>query len=255
MLQPVQAPPPVPQLCSDGALQVVPAQQPFGHELWSHTHAPPTQRWPLAHAWPPGPHTHAPPTQRSAVAGLHAAHTAPPAPHAPADGELQLLPLQQPFGHESALQPLQAPASQVCPAPQVWQAAPPEPHAVGVGARHASPEQQPFGHDTPSHTQLPPTQCWPAAHGAAPPHAQAPATQPSAAIGSQAKQVVPPAPHAPADGAMQAEPMQQPLAHEVALQPLQTPPLQAWPGGHGVQGQPDAGSQARSGGVWVARST
>ena len=46
------APPLVPQLALLGVLQVLPAQQPVGHEVASHTHAPPTQRWPTPHAAP-----------------------------------------------------------------------------------------------------------------------------------------------------------------------------------------------------------
>jgi hypothetical protein len=227
LLQLVQAPPFEPQLCSDEAVQVAPLQQPLGHEVASHTQAPPTQRCPLVHTWPLVPHTHAPPAHRSAVAGSHAEHTEPFAPHASTDGELQLLPLQQPFGHESALQPLHAPAAQLCPLAQVWHAAPPEPQAIGVGARQTSPAQQPFGHDMPSQMQTPLAQCWPAAHGAPPPQLQAPAVQPSAAIASQARQVLPAAPHALTDGARQAEPLQQPVVQVAGLQPLQAPAMHA----------------------------
>ena len=43
------APPATPQLVNDVAKHAVPKQQPVGHEVPSHTQAPPTHRWPAAH--------------------------------------------------------------------------------------------------------------------------------------------------------------------------------------------------------------
>ena len=43
-MQEAHAPPPVPQAESDGVVQVVPLQQPVGHEVASHTHVPLTHR-------------------------------------------------------------------------------------------------------------------------------------------------------------------------------------------------------------------
>ena len=42
--------------------------------------------------------------QPSELAGSHAVHATPPMPHEPCVGGLQMLPLQQPFGHEAVLQ-------------------------------------------------------------------------------------------------------------------------------------------------------
>jgi len=53
------APPPVPHAVALIAVHVVPMQHPLAHEVASHTHAPDTQRWPTAHAFP-APHAHAP---------------------------------------------------------------------------------------------------------------------------------------------------------------------------------------------------
>lgn len=75
-------PPPVPQLALLGVLQVFPAQQPVEHEVASHTHAPPTQRWPTLHAAPVVPHWQAPPAQLSARVASQVAQPAPPPPHA-----------------------------------------------------------------------------------------------------------------------------------------------------------------------------
>ena len=57
--QALQAAPLAPQLPSDGAVQTLPLQHPFGHDVASQAHAPPTQRWPLPHGGPL-PHAHAP---------------------------------------------------------------------------------------------------------------------------------------------------------------------------------------------------
>jgi len=73
-------PPPVPQLLSDGALQIVPAQQPPEHDVASQMHDPFWQRCPLVQTGPP-PHSQAPSTeQASASVGLQATQTTPPLP-------------------------------------------------------------------------------------------------------------------------------------------------------------------------------
>jgi hypothetical protein len=71
----------------------------------------------LAHIGPPA-QLHAPDTQASARAGSHAAHATPAAPQAASDGAAHVAPLQQPIGHDVALQ-LHAPATQACPVAQV----------------------------------------------------------------------------------------------------------------------------------------
>jgi hypothetical protein len=97
--QVAQAPPAVPQVITDGALQLPLAQQPFGQELASQAHAPFAHSCPCAQA-PPLPHTHAPATQALASCGSHAMHELPPVPHAPKLGAVQASPAQQPLGHD-----------------------------------------------------------------------------------------------------------------------------------------------------------
>lgn len=75
----------------------MPAQQPV-HEVLSHTHAPPTQCWPSAHA-PPPPQRHTPPAQPSVVTGSHALHVPPAGPHVVNEMGSHTSPLQQPV-HE-----------------------------------------------------------------------------------------------------------------------------------------------------------
>jgi hypothetical protein len=105
-----QAPPLDPQLFSDGARQSVPAQHPLGHDDASHTQLPIAQRCPTAQAAPAAPQTQAPDAEHwSAVTGSQVAHEEPPAPQRAADGATQVVPLQQPFGHEVASH-TQAPA-------------------------------------------------------------------------------------------------------------------------------------------------
>jgi hypothetical protein len=124
--QATHAAPPIPHAPLEGVVHVLPLQQPFGHELALHTHAPPTHRWPAAHA-ALDPHAHAPFLHESAVLGSQATHAAPPVPHAPLEGVVHVLPLQQPLGHEVALH-THAPPTHCSPAPHagpVPQVAPP----------------------------------------------------------------------------------------------------------------------------------
>jgi hypothetical protein len=177
-----QAPPPVPQLALLGALHVVPVQQPVEHEVASHTHAPPTQRWPTPHA-APAPHWQPPAAQLSARVVSQVAQPPPAVPHAVVDGVWQTLPLQQPLGQLAALH-THAPPTHACPAPQgapvphahapavqrsdvvashAPHAPPAGPHAVAlVVATHVLPWQQP-AHVEAQPAQLPPTQLSPAA--------------------------------------------------------------------------------------------
>jgi hypothetical protein len=80
---------------------VLPLQQPVGHEVASHTQAPPEHRCPAPQAGL-DPHEHTPPVQESAVLGSHATHAAPPAPHAASEGTAHVLPAQQPVVHVCA---------------------------------------------------------------------------------------------------------------------------------------------------------
>lgn len=243
-------------------VQVLPAQQPRGHDVASQTQAPATQRWPSPHAGPePQAQTPAP-EHPSAFAGLHARHAAPLAPQVAAVFVVHTPLAQQPFGHEAAVQP-QPPAPHACPgahsgsAPQrqsplaeqafarvgshAAQAAPALAQAAPVvGATHASPLQQPVGHEVASHLHWFKTQRCPAPQAPLPaPHWQTPcAEQRSARAGSHAAQAAPAAPHVLIDRLVQVAPAQQPLAHEPALQ-SQTPLLQNWPTSQaGTQGAP-----------------
>jgi hypothetical protein len=80
--QALHAAPFAPQLPSDGTVQVLPLQQPVGHDVASQAQAPPTQRWPLPHAGPL-PHVHAPAGEQvSAFVASQAMHALAPTPHA-----------------------------------------------------------------------------------------------------------------------------------------------------------------------------
>lgn len=149
--------------------QLLPEQQPPQPEpaLQTHWPASASQERPGPQAGPL-PQRHAPLVQALAFAGAQAAHAAPPEPqlaNEPASNTWQRLPLQQPLGHEAALQ-VQVPASQNWPVPHcgplpqlqlppkqlfartglhATQADPAVPHAVTVpGARQFEPAQHPF---------------------------------------------------------------------------------------------------------------
>jgi hypothetical protein len=89
--------------------------------------------------------------------------------------------LQEPFEQLSA------------PDPQLEQAPPPEPQRLNdwpPNATQALPLQQPDGQEVASHTQLPATQRWPAAHADPRPQRQAPLEHPSASA-PQSTQALP----------------------------------------------------------------
>jgi hypothetical protein len=83
-----QVTPPVPHCaadCAAKATHVLPAQQPVGHDAASHTQTPVV----VLHSWP----------------APHAAQAAPARPHEALDSDAkgtQVLPLQQPLGHDVA---------------------------------------------------------------------------------------------------------------------------------------------------------
>jgi hypothetical protein len=223
--------PPAPHEVTPAELHVVPLQQPDAHEVASQTHAPLTQCWPAAQG-APVPHAHEPPEQESARIGSQATQATPLLPQVAVEGELQVLPVQHPLVHWLEQSP-QTPLVQSCPDPQAVQAAPPVPQAVGSGdVLQTLPLQHPPAQDVASQVHVPPTQCWPAAHGAPLPHAQLPAVHESDRTASQATQeepVAPPVPHCPRDCVWHCPPTQQPPGHEVALQ-TQLPPEQSCPG-------------------------
>ena len=259
-----QAAPPLPQLLPlVPGRQVLPAQHPLPHEVRSHTHTAPTQRWPAPHG-APAPHWQAPVAeQRSALPAAHAPQVAPPIPQASiVVGILQVLPAQQPLGHEKASH-TQAPATQRCPLPQaapvphaqlpaavqlsaatesqVTQTAPVAPQRVSDRDTQVAPSQHPVGHEAVLHTQWPPTQRWPDTHDGPPPHPQAPpAEQPSARVVSQPTHTAPPLPQAATEGLLQVAPEQQPPGQLIALHPLQRPAPQVCPAGQVSQAPPPA---------------
>lgn len=213
--QSVQRPPAAPHEVGERDMQSLPAQHPVGHELASHTHAPPTHAWPALHETP-APHAHVPSAAHRSERRSHAAHATPPAPHALAVVEVtQLAPEQQP-AHVTALQPAHTPPTHASVPGQVAHAAPPAPHpSVAVPGMHVVPLQQP-PHEVPSQTHAPSTQCWPLPHAGPEPHRQVPlASQVSVRIGSHAAHATPPAPHAVIDDVLQLVPAQHPV-HDVA---------------------------------------
>jgi hypothetical protein len=114
-LHALQTPPPVPQVEKVAGLQVLPAQQPFRHELGVQPHTPLLHAWPVAQGTPLTPQEHAPLRQRSALAP-HTEQAWPPTPQLEVEAVLQVLPTQHPPGHEVASQ-MQLPFEQRWPAP------------------------------------------------------------------------------------------------------------------------------------------
>lgn len=79
----------------------VPEQHPDGHDVPSHTQTQAAQRAPSAHGGPL-PHAHAPAgVQRLAVCP-HLTQALPAAPQVPTARGRQVLPAQQPSGHDIA---------------------------------------------------------------------------------------------------------------------------------------------------------
>jgi hypothetical protein len=215
----------------------VASQQPLGHEVASHTHAPDTHRCPAPHAAPP-PQVQAPAVQPSVALASQAAQAAPGAPHADALVVTHCPPLQQPVGHDVASH-TQAPATQRWPASharcvpqaqvplrhaslrvgsQARQVLPPVPQLPAAEARQVALSQQPVGHEVASHTQLPERQRCPAPQAGPVPQPHAPSTQPSATFVSHTPQSSPGLPQAVTDSVVQAPPRQQPLGQLVAEQ-------------------------------------
>ncbi len=75
------------------------AQHPFGHDVPSHTQVLATQRWPTAHAAPP-PQRHTPAAEQLSERMSHATQVDPASPQLPGVRARQVLPLQQPLGHD-----------------------------------------------------------------------------------------------------------------------------------------------------------
>lgn len=229
------AAPPAPQRETDGATHVAPSQQPLVHEVGSQTHIPERQCCPEPQAAPP-PQAQTPVAEQpSALATSQPMHVAPPTPQVATEGALQVAPEQHPPGQLAAVQPLQRPASQVCPAGQVSQRLPPAPHDASESpARQAPSEQQPSGQDVPSQTQVLPMQRCPAAQAGAVPHRQSPIDEQLSARASHTAHVAPPVPQVASDRVVQVAPTQQPLGQDAESQvhspaAHRCPPAQAGP--------------------------
>ncbi len=202
-----------------GITQLLPLQQPSGQV----TASQPSHTW-LTQLLPPLQAAQLPPFFPHAVFIVPAWHTP--------------LPSQQPFGQLVASH-TQLPAEQRWPAPQtapVPQAqaplvhrsaptpqpaheVPAAPHAPSVSEPSATqvvPLQHPPGQLLALHTQAPPTQACPAAHAAPEPQVQLPCALHPSAVGPQAVQVAPLAPHCEALGVMHWPALQQPLGQLVA---------------------------------------
>ncbi len=243
-----QAAPGWAQLDSDWAVQTLPAQQPLAHEEALHTHVPPLQIWPAAHA-APLPHAQLPVAlHEAAIIVSQARQVEPPEPQAPTEGVVQAAPLQQPLGQLVPLQapPVHTPPEHVWPRPhagpvpqrqvpllaqvfalvalQVAQVSPPEPQVTRLRGLQALPRQQPLGQLVPSQTHWPPTQRWPPTQAASVPHLQPLLEQVSARVRSQVMQALPTWPQLAIDSALHVVPAQQPLGQLAGSQLGPAPP-------------------------------
>jgi len=203
------------------ATQAPAAQQPDGHEVPSQTQVLATQRWPSAHAPAALPHRHVPVAEQLSERASQATQVEPALPHADSDRVEQVVPAQQPLGHDVASQ-VQSPLTQrwpplhAAPVPQphvpavvhlsdlaashTVHAAPLAPQVARPGTLQTPPLQHPFGHDVASQMQVPPWQRWPLWQAGPPAQWQVPSTaQVSARLGSHAVQTAAPIPHAVID--------------------------------------------------------
>lgn len=226
---------------SDGKLverQVLPWQHPMGQLVASHTHAPPTQRWPAPHAaltpqrhWPLALHV-------SAFDVSHAVHVPPMVPQVARLAAWHWTPWQQPVGQLVASQ-TQAPPTQRWPAAhwalapqrhwplvhesarlatQAVHAPPLVPQAARSITRHWFPWQQPLGQVVSSHTHMPPEQRCPVAQAAPAPQRQAPLKHESAFAVSHGLHMPPPVPQAATSLTRHWAPSQQPPGQLVLSQ-------------------------------------
>jgi hypothetical protein len=150
LLQATQVEPLVPQVPRLRVRQVAPSQHPSAQDAASQTQRPATHAWPAPQDACP-PQVHAPAVHPSAVRASHTLQVPPTVPHADIDRVLQVVPLQQPPGHDVASQ-AQAPETHSCPEPHAEQAAPPVPQVVDDDWWQVVPEQHPSGHMQPLHT-------------------------------------------------------------------------------------------------------
>jgi hypothetical protein len=193
-VQSMQAAPEPPQVELPLAWQVPSEAQHPEHEVESQTQLPDTQCWPDAHA-AVAPHAHAPLEQDLPVC-VQSTHEAPGPPHVVSplgwqvpseaqqpeqevESQTQLPDAQcWPEAHAALAPQWHAPLEQVLP---VWvqstQEEPVPPQVALALVWQVPSEAQHPEHEVESQTQLPDTQCWPDAHAAVVPHAQAPTEQ------------------------------------------------------------------------------
>jgi hypothetical protein len=163
--------PAVPHVPAAGASHTLFLQQPFGHDLPLHTHAPATQASPGPHWLPVVPQVHCPDAEQPSALIPHGLHAPPPAPHSVAlGGVLQIAPAQQPL-HEPGPQLAQVPPLQG----QAVHWAPCDPHCKSVfpGSQTLPVLQHPL-HELGSQTQVPLWQCWPTEQDGPPPQVHTP---------------------------------------------------------------------------------
>ena len=117
---------------------------------------------------------------------------------------------------------------------QVTQLPPLPPQLVVDGeVTQVLPEQHPVGQDVESHLQAPETQCSPEGQRPPAPHEQDPEEQVVALV-VQLTHAAPPVPHVESPLVSHCPALvQQPLAHDDALQ-TQTPPTHSWPCAQGA---------------------
>jgi hypothetical protein len=161
-------------------------------------------------------------------------HAAPPLPHCEDDCDeycTHVLPLQQPFAHDVALQThCPVPRLHSCPDAHAPQVAPPVPHDVfdsAAWASHVPPLQQPAGHEVTSQTHCPPLHSCPAPHALHVPPEVPHAMSDSLASGTQLPPLQqpahdpPPQVHAPLEHAS-------PLPHALHAAPAEPHWLTDW---------------------------
>ncbi len=224
-----------------------PLQQPEGQPMPSHTHLPPRQCCPDAHAAPP-PQEHEPAAlQLSESTSSQAVQPLPEVPHAVKAGDSHVSSApQQPFAHDVLLQ-RQTPLMHTCPTPQgapvphvhspvmqpsdvpdahALQVAPARPHAEGeTTSSHVVPSQHPSGHEAASQMQSPPTHACPPLHAGLPPHVHSPVVEhASDRVLSHATQTAPPTPQVASPDDLHSVPEQHPSAQLVAHSE-HTPPV------------------------------
>lgn len=244
--------PPVPHAALvSPARQLVPEQQPPGHDVPLQTQAPWTQACPASQAGPE-PHAHVPLLAQLSAVAPQVLQEPPAVPQLVSVCASHTPLRQQPSGQDVALQthvpPTHAwPCAHSLLPPQVQAPAVHASERVASHAKHAAPavpqvastalvhvvplSQHPVGHEAALHTQVPPTHCCPVLQGDPEPHQHSPMLlQLSARKVLHAVHAAPSMPHALIERALHVGPEQQPVAH-VAAHPVHAPPAQPSPFG------------------------